>query len=52
MFYDNIIIIVDILYFDKIITDIIQVNVKMFNKTDCDDQITVPIFRAHVQRLV
>lgn len=40
MFYDYINIIIDILYFYKIITDIIQVPIKMLKITDFDDKIT------------
>jgi len=36
-----IIVIMDILYFDKIITDINQVNVTMFKITDYNSKITV-----------
>jgi len=53
MFYDYISIVIDILYFYKIITDINQVPVKIFKITDYDNQlITLAIFRAHAQRLV
>jgi len=45
MVYGYIIIIIDILYFDKIITEVQLVPVKML-------KITVPIFGKHAQRLV
>jgi len=51
MFYNYIIIIIDI-YFDKILSDSIQVPVKIFKITDYGSKITIQIFGAYAQRLV
>jgi len=53
MFYGYIIIVIDILCFYKITTNINQVPVKILKITDYDNQlITLPIFGKNAQRLV